>query len=225
MARPREFDSDATIEQAMRLFWTKGYKNTGLRDLLKAMKIGEGSFYNLYRGKKELYLRCLDRYNDLVTKPRLAILDSTPSVKVAIRKFFDVVIEESSDPGNPPACLMANSLFADVLVDPDLRATVEREFRAFEQYLAGRLTRAVKAGELPKGFPIQSTAGILITFLQGFFRMYGSLHDKRAVKRQIDQLLADLNLGASPTRLNVGARPTSPASRRASTRSRALPAI
>jgi TetR/AcrR family transcriptional regulator, transcriptional repressor for nem operon len=147
VARPREFDSDAAIEQAMRLFWTKGYKNTGLRDLLNAMKIGEGS----YRGKKELYLRCLDRYNDLVTKPRLAILDSTPSVKVAIRKFFDVVIEESSDPGNPPACLMANSLFADVLVDPDLRATVEREFRAFEQYLAGHLTRAVKAGELPKG--------------------------------------------------------------------------
>jgi TetR/AcrR family transcriptional repressor of nem operon len=40
MPRPREFNPDTAIEQAMRLFWRKGYSNTSLRDLLKVMKIG-----------------------------------------------------------------------------------------------------------------------------------------------------------------------------------------
>jgi TetR/AcrR family transcriptional repressor of nem operon len=221
MGRPRQFDSDTAIEQAMRLFWTKGYNNTGLRDLLKAMKIGEGSFYNLLSRKERVVLA--------LSRPLQRSGYKAPAGDSgfdAVNTGRDTEVFRRGDRGvqrsrESTRSLMANSLFADVLVDPDLRATVEREFRAFEQYLADRLTRAVKAGELPKGFPVQSTAGILITFLQGFFRMYGSLHDKRAVKRQIDQLLADLNLGASPTRLNARARPTSPASRRASARSRA----
>jgi TetR/AcrR family transcriptional repressor of nem operon len=205
MSRPREFDSDAALERAMRLFWSKGYSNTGVRDLLKEMSIGESSFYNLYRGKKELYLLCLARYNDVVTKRRLAILDSTPSIKIAIRKFFEVVLKETSDPATPSSCLMANSLFSDVLSDPQLRATVEREFKMFEAYLISRLRKAVRSGELPRGFRARETAGILITFLQGVFRVYGSVQGKRAVRRQIDQLLFDLNLSE---------RPTSPASRR-----------
>jgi hypothetical protein len=34
-----------------------------LRDLLKGMKIGEGSFYNTFKTKKNAYLECLKHYN------------------------------------------------------------------------------------------------------------------------------------------------------------------
>ena len=44
MARGLEFDYDKAIDKATRIFWKKGYSDTSLRDLLKGMGIGKGSF-------------------------------------------------------------------------------------------------------------------------------------------------------------------------------------
>jgi hypothetical protein len=35
MGRPREFDTDAALEKAMRLFWAKSYEGTSVADLTK----------------------------------------------------------------------------------------------------------------------------------------------------------------------------------------------
>lgn len=178
----------------MRLFWSRGYANASVRDLLKVMKIGEGSFYNLFAGKKELYLECLRRYNDLVTKRRLASLAAGP-VGNGFRRFFLGIIDELADPTTPPACLMANSLFSDVLVDSELRDTVQKEYQAFESYARKRLQGAVRSGELRKEFPVRATAAILVTFLQGLFRVYDTVHDRALARQQIDLLLKSLDLG------------------------------
>ena len=75
MARALEFDYDKAIDKATRVFWKNGYSGTSLRDLLKAIGIGEGSFYNTLKSKKQLYLKCLKRYNDTVVWGSLAILE------------------------------------------------------------------------------------------------------------------------------------------------------
>ena len=59
MARSIEFDYDQALERATRLFWRDGYAGTSLRDLLKVIGIGEGSFYNTLKSKKRLYIECL----------------------------------------------------------------------------------------------------------------------------------------------------------------------
>ena len=194
MGRKREFDYEAAIEAATRVFWTKGYANTSLRDLLDAMGIGEGSFYNIFSGKRALYLECLRHYNNTVTARRIAALESTASVREGVHRFFSLVLRELSDSSNPPACLMANSLFSDVLVDDDLRKTVVHEFRTFEKHLRARLRAAVRSGELSESFAVEATAAILVTYLQGIFRTYPNLHERAAQKRQIEQLLSNLGL-------------------------------
>src|SRR5258708_37753169 len=60
-------------EQAMRLFWTKGYKNTGLRDLLKAMKIGESLVVAAHRSP------VLQRLSDVPSSPQLFSRNQTCS--------------------------------------------------------------------------------------------------------------------------------------------------
>lgn len=62
MPRNIKFDYDRAIDRATQLFWERGYSNTSLRDLLKIMGIGEGSLYNTFKSKKNLYLKCLKRY-------------------------------------------------------------------------------------------------------------------------------------------------------------------
>ena len=62
MARTLEFDYPKALEKATRLFWKLGYAGTSLRPLLKAMGIGEGSFYNKLKSMDPAYLECLKHY-------------------------------------------------------------------------------------------------------------------------------------------------------------------
>ena len=105
MARPLEFDYDKAIDKATRVFWKNGYSGTSLRDLLKAIGIGEGSFYNTLKSKKQLYLECLKRYNDTVGRRRAAALFSPSSAKEGVRGLFRTVLDDlrrSTDPARLP---------------------------------------------------------------------------------------------------------------------------
>ena len=55
MARAAEFDYNKAIDKATRVFWKQGYPGTSRRDLLKAIGIGEGSFYNTLKSKKRSF--------------------------------------------------------------------------------------------------------------------------------------------------------------------------
>lgn len=194
MARSIEFDYDRAIDRATRLFWKKGYSNTSLRDLLKVMGIGEGSFYNTVKSKKHLYLECLKHYNDTVSRRRLAALLSKPSIRQGIRAFFKTVLDELDDPKTPPVCLLSGSLSSDVLAERDLQRSVVRDMKAFSGQFVERLEFARQSGELPRDFNAEVAAQVLVTYLQGLFRVIRVLQSRAELERQIDALLNGLGL-------------------------------
>ena len=194
MARSIEFDYDRAIDRATRLFWKKGYSNTSLRDLLKVMGIGEGSFYNTVKSKKHLYLECLKHYNDTVSRRRLAALLSKPSIKQGIREFFKTVLDELDDPKTPPVCLLSGSLSSDVLAERDLQRSVVRDMKAFCGQFVERLESARQSGELPRDFNAEVAAQVLVTYLQGLFRVVRVLQSRAELERQIDALLNGLGI-------------------------------
>src|SRR5579864_9404138 len=145
-----EFDYERAIDRATGVFWRKGYSNASLRDLLKAMGIGEGSFYNTVGSKKRLYLECLKHYNDTVSRRRLNALLSRESVKEGIRAFFKTVLDELDDPKTPRVCLLAASLSRDVLEERTLNKSVVADMKAFSGAFSQRLRAAKDRGELPE---------------------------------------------------------------------------
>ncbi|HLK03617.1 MAG TPA: TetR/AcrR family transcriptional regulator [Candidatus Acidoferrum sp.] len=194
MARNVEFDHHQAIDRATRLFWNKGYSNTSLRDLLNAMRIGEGSFYNTWKSKKRLYVECLQHYNDTVSRRRLDSLLSRQSVKAGIRAFFQTILDELDDPRTPAICLLAQSLSGDVLQQRDLRKLVVADMKAFYAAFSDRLESAKKNGELPKSFDADVAAHLIVTYLQGLFRVVRVLQSRAEVERQIEALLTGLGL-------------------------------
>ncbi|WP_368517971.1 TetR/AcrR family transcriptional regulator [Rhizobium sp.] len=60
--RPREFDRQAALATATRLFWIKGYEATSISDLTEAMGIGTKSLYAAFGSKDELYAEALKYY-------------------------------------------------------------------------------------------------------------------------------------------------------------------
>lgn len=194
MGRKREFNYEQAIARATRVFWAKGYTNTSLRDLLKAMRIGEGSFYHSVKSKKDLYLECLKHYNDTVTRRRWEALAAQPSIKRGIRKYFEAVLDDLDDPKTPNVCLMAGSLASDVLKERDLQRYVLNEMRTLEDALAGRLEAARAGGELKRNFNARLAAQVIVTYLQGFFRVVRVMRKRTDMEQQIEELLQGLGL-------------------------------
>ena len=54
MARPLEFNRSQATNQALVLFWRKGYQASSLADLLAAMGIARSSFYAAFTDKRTL---------------------------------------------------------------------------------------------------------------------------------------------------------------------------
>jgi TetR/AcrR family transcriptional regulator, transcriptional repressor for nem operon len=194
MSGKRQFDYDEAMTAATRLFWAKGYSSTSLRDLLRAMKIGEGSFYNTFRSKQHIYRLCLQHYHEQLTRRRWEVFAGEPSVRKAIRLFYAAVLDDLDDPKVPNVCLMAASLSSDVLSSRELRTFVLREMRTMQQMLETRLEQAKASGELRATFDCAVAAQIIVTYLQGFYRVVRVLHDRRQMEQQIEVLLRSLGL-------------------------------
>jgi AcrR family transcriptional regulator len=63
VARPKEFDRDKALSSALAVFRKNGFGATTTDDLRKAMGIGRQSFYDTFKGKKEIYLEALRKYS------------------------------------------------------------------------------------------------------------------------------------------------------------------
>ena len=183
MGRGIEFDYDKAIHKATLAFWRSGYSNTSLRDLLKAMRIGEGSFYNSVKSKKHLYLECQKHYRETVGRKRVAALLSQPTIKLGVRAFFKTVLDDLDNPATPRLCLMASSISSDVLNDRELRKFVESGMSAFNDLLTERL-EAAKAAEV--------VAGIIGTYMQGLLRVVLVSYDRKQVERELEVFLTGL---------------------------------
>jgi AcrR family transcriptional regulator len=60
--RPRSFDPDQALDQAMHVFWEKGYEGASMHDLTAAMGIQPASLYKAFGNKQSLFEKALARY-------------------------------------------------------------------------------------------------------------------------------------------------------------------
>src|SRR5215471_3814182 len=194
MGRGIEFDYDKAIDRATRVFWKTGYSNTSLRDLLKAMKIGEGSFYNTVKSKKNLYLECLKHYRATAMRQRETALFSQTSAKLGVRALFKTVLDQMDDPKRPGLCLMAASISRAVLDEKEIREYIVGEGAASGGRFVELLRSAQEAGELPKEFEPAVVAQIVGTYIQGMSRAALISYDRQSIERQVEVLLTGLGL-------------------------------
>jgi TetR/AcrR family transcriptional regulator, transcriptional repressor for nem operon len=194
VGRALEFDYDEAINKATRVFWRNGYSGTSLRDLLNAMGIREGSFYNTLKSKKQLFIECLKRYNDTVGRRRTEALFSPSSAKEGVRGLFRSVLDDFDDPRTPRVCLLARSVSSDVLAERDLQKSVQTDMAAFVGAFSNRLRSAKDTGELPSEFDAEGVAQIIATYLQGLYRTALLSYDRSELERQVDLFLTSLGL-------------------------------
>ncbi len=195
MARTLEFDYDTTLERATRLFWKSGYAGTSLRDLLREMGIGESSFYNTLKSKKRAYLECLKHYNETVDRKRSKQFLAAPTAGLGVRALFENMLESLDNPETPSViCMMAGSLTHEVLDDAELRQYIEVRISTLQDAMIARMSADKRDGLLAEGFEPQLVVPVVLTYMQGMWRMALVSYERTRFERQIDVFLTGLGL-------------------------------
>ena len=165
--RPRSFDTEAAVERAMGVFWSRGYHATALPDLLRATKLSRGSLYAAFGGKHALFLRALDRYVadalariDVELGPRHAPVDS-------LRTFLAGYVNRTSGASGRRGCLLVATAMELAGHDSEVGRRVGSFFKVMEAKVADALSRAKVAGKLADGVEPSSAARILVCFVEG----------------------------------------------------------
>lgn len=111
MGRPREFDLDAALEKAMRLFWAKGYEGTSVADLTQTLGISRPSLYAAFGDKQSLFRAALERYAAGPAGYVAAALAQSTARQVAEQLLRGAANLQTSS-RNPGGCLTINGAIA-----------------------------------------------------------------------------------------------------------------
>ncbi|MFE7117399.1 TetR/AcrR family transcriptional regulator [Streptomyces sp. NPDC057654] len=167
MARTKEFDPDAALQSAVELFWLRGYEATSMADLVEHLGVARASIYATFGGKRELYLKALERYGEQKTPPLIEELSQPGPALPAVRALVWRYADESAHDELRRGCFVANTAVELAPHDTAACRRVEADWNSVETALTSALLRARAQGELAADRDPAALARMLLVLLQG----------------------------------------------------------
>jgi AcrR family transcriptional regulator len=163
--RPRAFDRDAALEQAMRLFWARGFEATSISDLAAAMGINPPSLYAAFGDKKRLFAEAVDRYQAGPGGFALAALAAGGSAREAIETLLMAAARAFSDPACPPGCMVVLAATNCGAEADDIVEALRARRLGSEAVIRDRILTGVRSGEIA-----EADADALASFYAAVFQ-------------------------------------------------------
>ena len=138
MPRAKSQSRNDLVDNALSAFWNSGYHILSMDDLVRETGVSRGGIYADFKGKRELFHACLDRYQETAVTPGFKQVEAEGAGLTAIRQFLNLRIAQfhkTNAAGR--GCLVANTL---AQLDPDDGETYE-----YLQAHNNRLTRGFRA--------------------------------------------------------------------------------
>ncbi|AYG78507.1 HTH-type transcriptional repressor ComR [Streptomyces hundungensis] len=193
MPRPREFEPDAVLDQAMLRFWQQGYRATSIEDLVRATGVKPGSLYGAFPGgKRTLFLKSLERYSTLVVPRKLGELTAPGASMDALRGYFDGLVSDLLSPEGRQGCLLVNTAIENAAEDDEAAAVVRGHLARLEQCMATALRNARDTGEVRVSVDPVANAKLLVATCQGLMVVGKANPDETVLRAIVDTAFAVL---------------------------------
>jgi AcrR family transcriptional regulator len=194
VARPKEFDQNEALRNAIRLFCRQGFAATSTDELMRVMGVGRQSMYDTFGDKRALFLTALETYvtesvqsiNTELEMPGSAI----SAVQSALASFA-----ERDDLSSAEGCMGLNAISEFGHRDADVTRITRKAAQTQRQTLIRVLTKAKSQGALSSDADLDAMADFFESTLVGI-RMAAKAGKSRQALRNIASIAARAYMGS-----------------------------
>jgi AcrR family transcriptional regulator len=165
--RPRAYDPQTALQQALGVFWNTGYSGASLDSIATAAGMNRPSLYAAFGDKHALYIKALDQYWDTAhAAMQAALTDSSLTLAQALSGFYEgqLAIYFSGD-GQPRGCFAIGTATTEAVEDPEIRNVLSARLSQLDAGLEARLQTAIETGELKPDSDLAALAVIASSLL------------------------------------------------------------
>jgi AcrR family transcriptional regulator len=193
MGRPREFDIDKALDQALNVFWRNGYEGASIADLTGAMGINPPSLYAAFGNKEGLFRKALDRYVQRGTE-FWNEAQAQPTARGMLEHLLHGKADFLTQANNPPTCMLDRSAMTCSEADKAMQQELAALRSNFEIALRDRFQTAKATGEISADTQPDDYARYIMTVLEGM-----SVRAAGGATREDLHKIADMTLRTWPS--------------------------
>ena len=148
--RPRAFEPETALAQAMDAFWKDGFAATSLDDLSAATGMNRPSLYGAFGDKRALYIQAYRRYREQVRDTFAPLFAARAPLREKLTQIFIAALDlYLSGAEGPRGCFTVLSASSDAIADPEISAMVAAAIGDADRAFVRLFAEARAAGELP----------------------------------------------------------------------------
>ncbi|MGO4101836.1 TetR/AcrR family transcriptional regulator [Pseudomonas sp. TAF7] len=148
--RPRAYDPQTALQQALGVFWSTGYSGASLDSIATAAGMNRPSLYAAFGDKHALYIKALEQYWESASAAmQEALTDKDLTLEQALMGFYEGQLSiYFSGEGQPRGCFAIGTATTEAVEDSAIREVLADRLSRLDADLETRLRAAVSAGEL-----------------------------------------------------------------------------
>lgn len=148
--RPRAYDPQTALQQALGVFWSTGYSGASLDSIATAAGMNRPSLYAAFGDKHALYIKALEQYWEFAAAAmHEALTDNTLTLEQALMRFYEGQLSiYFSGEGQPRGCFAIGTATTEAVEDAEIREVLSDRLSRLDAELETRLRAAIDSGEL-----------------------------------------------------------------------------
>ena len=155
--RPRAFEPETALTQAMDVFWKDGFAATSLDDLSAATGLNRPSLYGAFGDKRALYLQAYRQYRKRVNETFAPLFQARAPLRVKLRRILIAALElYLSGEEGPRGCFTVLTASSDAVADPEIRALVAEAIDIDRSRVRATVRRSAGGGRIAGRAPIRA---------------------------------------------------------------------
>lgn len=166
MARPREFDVDKVLGEAMEVFWEKGFDGASFADLEARTGVRKASLFAAYGDKRGLFLKALQHYQEGGREMCRVSFGGRPP-REAIRDWFLTIAGTAKGHCARRGCFQVNTIVELAPHDPEVARLLAEGVEQMRALVAATIRRGQAAGEFRKDVSATKLASYLLASAYG----------------------------------------------------------
>ena len=196
MARPRKSDhsKQLLLETGVQMLTEHGYHGTGIKQVLDAVGVPKGSFYNFFPSKEAFVASIIYQYGDDVAQEFSRALTGFEEAPALARLWYSFrnKVRNKQAAGETSACLLGGLSAEIAQASPLCNKALAEVQQQWIATLESLVTQARQEGDLERGASARDTAQLIFNCWQGGLLQYQVSGDTDALLQQLMTLLNHL---------------------------------